>query len=111
MLIAEGKTTRLAVTLALLATFAGAADALGSTTWKIQSLYGAGHQVWDETLAFAEHVKELTGGRLILEISPSGRLEAVSAGVFDGPIRSIANHRADLRDCISGIGIVAAIAT
>ena len=61
------------------------------TTWKIQSLYGTGNQVWDEIEAFADNVEAMTGGRLVLDIAPAGTLvgpmgtlEAVAAGVIDG---------------------------
>ncbi len=71
-------------------TGAGQVAAANATTWKMMSLWGAGTLPQKLNEQFAERVKVMSAGRLVIEALPAGSivaatesLDAVSSGVLD----------------------------
>lgn len=65
-------------------------DAAAPITWKMQTTWPAGIFLHDSAVALAKRIGELSGGRLKIDISPSGAivpafqvLDAVNKGVLD----------------------------
>jgi TRAP-type transport system periplasmic protein len=89
-----------AVTLAVvgglaLAGVAGAAEA--QHKWKVQNLYSPNTSVYKDFQAFAERVKEASGGTIEIETFPvativpqSECLDAIKAGLLDGAVGTMA---------------------
>lgn len=82
--------------LVLSAGLAAAPAYAQSTTWRMQSLMPAGSSANKQFETFAQHVDQMSGGRLKIEIVPldaivqsDETLDAISQGILDGHFGSV----------------------